>query len=109
MNTLWRITSPFITLLIYSFVLRLLSETFHSKRKNKTFRRADRSKMISLQDVPRIPVTEISPRLPCPWAEKARKILPVLLRTNQTAGFVTVPSWKKKIKKKNYPVDLALF
>ena len=73
-----------------------MSEKFHFKRKNPTFRRAARSKMISLQDFPRIhtAVTKIFPRLPLPVQGRDRKILPAL-RTNQIAGFVTVPSCKK--------------
>ena len=65
-------------------------------RKTPTFRRTARSKMISLQDFPHIhtAVTKIFPRLPLPVQGRDRKILPAL-RTNQIAGFVTVPSGKK--------------
>ena len=49
-----------IPLVIFSFILqRLVNEKFHFKRKNPTFRPAIQSKMISLQDFPRIPVTKI--------------------------------------------------
>ena len=66
-STLWRTTNPFIPLLSFLFVLqRLVSETFQVKRI-QCFVAPDRSKIISLQDIPRVVTVTV----------RDRKILPL--------------------------------
>ena len=95
-STLWRTTYPFIPLLSFSFILqRLVSETFHFKRKKKQlFIAPDRSEMISLQNIPLVVTVSV----------RDRKILPIpnSVRLKDFRDTDRSQTEKKKMRKVTY-------